>query len=64
MTADEIKKLLEDEKVTQASIADSLGLRPSTVNQVIHGRQTSNRIQMAICEVIKRPFDEVWKNCP
>ena len=46
--------------VTQSSIADELGLRQPAVNQVIHKRQTSRRIQDKICEVIGYPFEEVF----
>ena len=62
MDAEEINELLKKAGVTQADIADNLvpSVRQSAVCQVIHKKQTSRRIQDAICSVIKRPFEEVW----
>ena len=62
MKSEEIKDLLSKAGVTQTDIADNLDppVRQPAVNQVIHKRQTSRRIQDAICAVIKKPFEEVW----
>ena len=62
MNSEEINELLKKAGVTQADVADNLvpPVRQSAVNQVIHKKQTSKRIQVAICDVIKRPFEEVW----
>jgi len=62
MSADKIKELLELAKVTQTDIADNLDppVRQSAVNQVIHRRQTSRRIQQRICEIIGKSMKEVW----
>ncbi|MCK5609440.1 hypothetical protein KAR91_46635 [Candidatus Pacearchaeota archaeon] len=56
----ELKDNGHESGVTQSSIADELGLRQPAVNQVIHKRQTSRRIQDKICEVIGYPFEEVF----
>ena len=63
MKAQEINNLLKKAEVTQADIADGLipPVRQSAVNQVIHKKQTSRRIQDKICEVIGRSFEEVWQ---
>ena len=63
MESEKIIEFLKARGVTQASIGDNLQpkVRPSTVNQVIHKRQTSRRIQKRICEVIGYPFEDVWK---
>ena len=57
-----INELLKEAGVTQADVADNLEppVRQSAVNQVIHKKQTSRRIQDAICDIIKKPFEEVW----
>lgn len=60
MKTKEIIKALTQKGVTQAEIADELGVRPSTVNQVIHKRQTSRRIQNLVADKINLPFDAVW----
>lgn len=62
MEAERINELLKEKGVTQADVADNLvpPVRQSAVNQVIHKKQTSRRIQDAICEVIEKPFEEVW----
>jgi len=62
MEPSRINELLKEAGVTQADVADNLEppVRQSAVNQVIHKKQTSKRIQIAICEVIKKPFEEVW----
>ena len=64
MEAKEINDLLKEKGVTQADVADNLEppVRQSAVNQVIHKKQTSRRIQDAICDIIKKPFEEVWVN--
>ncbi len=64
MNAEKINELLKEKGVTQADVADNLTppVRQSAVNQVIHKKQTSRRIQDAICEVIEKPFEEVWVN--
>ena len=62
METQRIIELMKEMGVTQAEVADNLvpPVRQSAVNQVIHKKQTSKRIQEAICSVIKRPFEEVW----
>lgn len=62
MKSSKIIELLEEKKVTQTDIADSLvpPVRQPAVNQVIHKRQTSRRIQDKICEIIGYPFEKVW----
>ena len=60
MTPQEIKDALKECDITQTSIADELGVRQPAVNQVIHKRQTSRRIQEAICKAISKEFNEVW----
>lgn len=61
MEAEKINALLKLNGVTQTEIADALEVRQPAVNQVIHKRQTSKRIQRHICKVIGLPFDDVWK---
>lgn len=56
-----INKMLREKGVTQTMVADELGVRQPAVNQVIHKRQTSKRIQDYICEVIGLPHEQVWK---
>ena len=61
MKSSEIVRLLKIERVTQRRIAEELGIKQPTVNQVIHKRQTSRRIQDHICEIIRYSFKEVWE---
>ena len=67
MNAEEINKILKEAGVTQADIADNLEptpVRQSAVNQVIHRKQTSKRIQVAIFDVantVRRvTFEDIW----
>jgi len=59
-------ELIADDKegVTQSSIADKLGLRQSAVNQVVHKNQASEKIKVAVYDVVKRytdePFEKFW----
>ncbi len=62
METQRIIELMKEMGVTQAEVADNLvpPVRQSAVNQVIHKKQTSKRIQEAICKVIHYSFEEVW----
>ncbi len=57
---DRIKGLLEEKEVTQAMIADELGVKPPTVSQVINRGFTSRPIQSLICKKLGKTFDEIW----
>lgn len=63
MESQEIIDLLKKVGITQTDIADNLDppVRQPAVNQVIHKRQTSRRIQDAICLAINLPFEKVWQ---
>lgn len=62
MTPKEINEALRNAGVTQSDI--SRNLKPSVtqpaVNQVVHKRQTSKRIQDAICSAIGKTWEEVF----
>ena len=64
--AKQINDILKRINVTQSDIADNLvpPVRQSAVNQVIHRKQTSKRIRIAVYEhvgkYIGRSFEEVW----
>ncbi|MDH4319920.1 MAG: helix-turn-helix domain-containing protein [Desulfobulbaceae bacterium] len=46
--------------VTQTAIAESIGVKPSSVNDVIAGRRKTKRIREAIAKAIKMPVSEIW----
>ena len=60
MNAKEINDLLMENDSSQSKIADSLGIRASTVNIVVHGHRESRRIQDYICSVVGLKYSEVW----
>lgn len=39
INTDKLKGLMKEKRVTQAELADSLGIKPCTVNQKLNGRR-------------------------
>lgn len=46
--------------VTQRAIAASLGVGSVAVNNVIHGRGSSKRIEQAIADAVGKPVSELF----
>lgn len=60
MHPEQIKAELRMRGVTPAALADEMGLKPSTLSQVIHGRSTSKTVAARIAAVIGKPVHEIW----
>jgi transcriptional regulator with XRE-family HTH domain len=60
MTSREIRAALILKGITQASIAEELGVSASMISQVIDGKKRSERIQHAIARAIDRPVHQVF----
>jgi predicted transcriptional regulator len=60
MKTEKIRALLIENKVKQTDIARSLGVTPGSVNRVISGHYTSRRVQEAIAEKTRVPFEKMW----
>jgi lambda repressor-like predicted transcriptional regulator len=56
----DIQAHLKKAAVTQAEIARSLGVTPTSVSSVIHGRYRSDRIRLAISRAIGHPISQLW----
>lgn len=55
-----IKAELMRRGVRQTHIADRLGVTPSAVGQVIHGRRPSPRIREAVAAALGLTVEELW----
>lgn len=60
MDPQEIRVELLRNRMTQAEIAESLGVHPTAVNKVIDGLSTSDRIRRAVADAIKTDVRRVW----
>jgi lambda repressor-like predicted transcriptional regulator len=60
MHAEEIKAALRMKGVTQARLADQLGVARATVSMVISGASRSERIQQAIADVLGFAQNDIW----
>lgn len=60
MHAEEIKAALRMKGVTQAMLADELGVAPSSIHQAIAGHIRSERIQSRISEIIGKSAAAIW----
>lgn len=60
MHPEQIKAEMRMHGTTPAALADSLGLSPTTVSNVIHARAKSARVASAISGVIKKPIAAIW----
>jgi len=56
----EVKILLLKAGVTQAAIAQSLGISRSAVSHEVNGRMYSARIRKAIARAVKRKTKDLW----
>jgi predicted transcriptional regulator len=58
MNASEIRALLVLKGISQATIADQLGVSNAMISQVIDGKRTSRRVQEAIADAMTsdRPY--------
>lgn len=56
----DIKAALEKQGVTQRSIADELDISDVSVNNVINGKATSQRIAKLIAAKIGKQVDDIW----
>lgn len=55
-----IKAALEVRSTTQAAIAAQCQVTPTAVNDVVHGRKRSRRIEMRIAAITQLPLAELW----
>jgi len=60
MHPEQIKAEMRMQGTTPAALADSLGLSPQTVSNVIHARTKSSRVASAISKLIKKPVASIW----
>lgn len=60
MHPEEIKAAIRMKGTTPSVIAEELGLSPTTVSQVIHGRGVSSRIANRISELLGLPVAHIW----
>ncbi len=56
----EIKVGLLRAQVTQTDIARKLEVAVASVNDVIHKKKVSRKIQQGVADAIKKPFAVVW----
>lgn len=64
MVKQSLKEKMSECRVTQAQIADALGVRDSLVCRVIAGRTASARVVEAIAAALKMNVDEVKAAIP
>lgn len=57
---DYVRGLLAAHRIRSREIARSLGIKDSTVSQILAGRGKSRRVQKAIAEALNMPFEDVW----
>ena len=62
MHQEEIKAALRMKGVTQAVLAERLGVNRSSVSQTISGSCKAERIQSAIAKIIGKTVKEIWPN--
>lgn len=60
MHPEQIKAALRMKGVTPAALADELGVKQSTMSQVISGRAESARIKSGISRVLNIPVASLW----
>jgi transcriptional regulator with XRE-family HTH domain len=60
MTPQEINRRLKEKRVTQADIADRCGVRASGVNQVIHRRSRSKKIEKSLARTLGVKLAELF----
>lgn len=56
----DIQSALKKADVTQADIARRLGVTPTAVYHVLHGKFRSQRIAKAISQVVGKPIATLW----
>ncbi|MDR3351756.1 MAG: helix-turn-helix domain-containing protein [Zoogloeaceae bacterium] len=61
MHVEEIKAAMRMRGITQALLADQLGVTRSAVGATISGTNKSPRIQAAIARIIEKPASEIWQ---
>ncbi|MDR2259550.1 MAG: helix-turn-helix domain-containing protein [Azoarcus sp.] len=62
MHPEEIKAALRMKGYTQAALAETLKVTPSTISQIIAGYGKSARLQESIAGVIGKSVQEIWPN--
>ena len=55
------KALLIERGISQASIAQKLGVRPHTVSMVMGEFNKTPRIRKAVAEALNLPYEKLWK---
>ncbi len=49
---------------TQTAFADTLGVTPELISQVIHRKVTSRPVQLAIADACGVPYEDLWDRKP
>jgi lambda repressor-like predicted transcriptional regulator len=62
MHPEEIKAALRMKSITQAVLAERLGVTPSLVSQTIAGYGKSPQVQRAIAEIVGKSIRDLWPN--
>jgi lambda repressor-like predicted transcriptional regulator len=62
MHPEEIKACLRMKGYTQAALAETLGVAPSTISQIIAGYGKSARVQAEIASIIGKTVSTIWPN--
>lgn len=55
-----VKGLLKMHHIPNREIAVKLGISDSGVGHVLAGRKKSRRVQKAVADSLKMPFEQVW----
>jgi transcriptional regulator with XRE-family HTH domain len=55
-----IKSKMILKKISQAQIAEELGIDRSTVSGVVNGYRKSRRIQKAIADALGESYEKLW----
>ena len=64
MRPSKIKSLLVEKEITQKEIAQSVGVSPMMISQVVKKRSRSYRVERYIAERLGLPYEELWGSEP
>jgi len=57
----EIKALLIKKGIKQSDIATELEVTPGCISGVVNGHYRSKRVEQAIADKLKMPYQKVWR---
>lgn len=55
-----VTRMLREQGITLAALADELGVKPATISNVTAGRSKSYPVQVAIAEKLKTTVEALW----